>query len=69
MADTTKKAEDPGSPKLFTHMSMLERELDAPGGPGVMKRDLSMPDSDVDVDYFMNELVIAAMWIRPWIDY
>ena len=25
-----------------------------------MKRDLSMPDSDVDVDYFMNELVIAG---------
>ena len=25
-----------------------------------MKRDLSMPDSDVDMDYFMRELIIVG---------
>ena len=61
LADTTKEAEERARRNaVTTAYEYVGKAIGRRGGLGVMKRDLSMPDSDVGVDYFMNELVIAG---------
>ncbi len=61
LADTTREAEERArrNTVAIAH-EYLAKAIQRGPGLGVMKREQSMPDSDVDVDYFMRELVIAG---------
>jgi len=61
LADTTREAEERARRNTIdiAH-EYLAKAIQRGPGLGVMKRDLSMPDSDVDMDYFMRELIIVG---------
>jgi alkanesulfonate monooxygenase SsuD/methylene tetrahydromethanopterin reductase-like flavin-dependent oxidoreductase (luciferase family) len=61
LADTTLEAENRArkNTAAIAH-KYLARAIQRGPGLGVMKRDLESPDSEVDMDYFMKELIIAG---------
>ena len=61
LADTTREAEERArNNTIAVAHKYLAKAIQRGPGLGVMKRDLSTPDSDIDMDYFMRELVIAG---------
>ena len=61
LADTTKEAEERVRSNIvgfnFNYIASL---MDRGPGRKIMKRDLDMPDSDVNMDYWLTEQIIAA---------
>lgn len=61
LADTTREADERARRNTIAIVhEYLAKAIQRGPGLGVMKRDLSMPDSDIEADYFMRELVIAG---------
>lgn len=61
LADTNREAEERvrANTVAVVHEYLAKAIVRGPG-LGVMKRDLETPDSEIDMDYFMRELIIAG---------
>ena len=61
LADTTAEAERRArSNSIETAYMHLRTAIQRGPGLGIMKNDLSMPDADVNMDYFLDEMIIAG---------
>ena len=61
LSDTTKDAQDRARRNsVGENFEYIARVLDRGLGRDIYKRDRSMSDADVDMDYFMKELIIAG---------
>ena len=61
LADTTKEAQDRArNNAMGENFDYIGRVLDRGLGRDIYKRDESMSDAEIDMDYFMKELIIAG---------